>query len=183
MKENAGAEGIVEVDVVGVGWGALEGAEDVEEVEGKEKPGVVLDVGRVAVAVFGSVVATGAGVNANGDAALVAAGAAVPSICASTGEGDAGVRVIVGTVKVFAPVAEVGRGSMDFETSTCAFFCSCILARILAIASASRSCFSHFEKPRKPGRVGLSARPAKWEDTVELDEATRRPRLGCDWDC
>lgn len=36
------------------------------------------------------------------------------------------------------------------------FFCSCNLALILAIASASKSCFSHFENIRKPFRVGLS---------------------------
>jgi hypothetical protein len=41
-----------------------------------------------------------------------------------------------------------------------AFFCSSNLALIFAMASASRSCFSHFEKVLKPPlRIGLSLIP------------------------
>lgn len=80
----------------------------------------------------------------------------------SIGEGEAGVKVIEGTVKVCARDSEVIAlvgCSLPFTASP--FFCSCILALILAIASASRSCFSHFENPRKPDRVGLSVTPTK----------------------
>jgi hypothetical protein len=45
---------------------------------------------------------------------------------------------------------------IDFAASGVALFCSCNLALIFAIASASKSCFSHFENIRKPLRVGLS---------------------------
>lgn len=80
----------------------------------------------------------------------------------STGEGEAGVKVMEGTVRVCARdsevIAPVGC-SLLFMVSP--FFCSCILALILAIASASRSCFSHFENPRKPDRVGLSVTPTR----------------------
>jgi hypothetical protein len=48
----------------------------------------------------------------------------------------------------------------DLGSDEDAFFCSCSLARIFAIASASKSCFSHFEKVLKPPlRVGLSIAP------------------------
>lgn len=54
-----------------------------------------------------------------------------------------------------------------------AFFCSCSLALIFAIASASKSCFSHFENVLNPPlRVGLSIPP--WGRGLYAD-ATRRP--------
>ena len=90
-KENAGAAGAVVA-----GWGAL------ERVEGRVNPGGAQDVGKL-VADFGSVVATGTGVKENDDGALASVDATLLSTFVSTGEGDAGVSVIVGTVKVFAP--------------------------------------------------------------------------------
>jgi hypothetical protein len=48
----------------------------------------------------------------------------------------------------------------DLGSEEDAFFCSCNLALIFAMASASKSCFSHFEKVLKPPlRIGLSVPP------------------------
>jgi len=48
----------------------------------------------------------------------------------------------------------------DLGSDEDAFFCSCNLARIFAIASASKSCFSHLEKVLKPPlRAGFSIIP------------------------
>lgn len=92
VKENAGA--------VVAGWGAPEEVEGIEEVDGRVNPGAALDIGKL-VAGFG--VTTGTGVKENGDGTLVSVDVTLLSTFASTGEGDAGVSVIVGTVKVFAP--------------------------------------------------------------------------------
>lgn len=96
-KENAGAAGAVVA-----GWGALVRVKGAEEVEGRVNPGAAQDVGKL-VADFGSVVATGTGVKENDDGALASVDVTLLSTFASTGEGDAGVSVIVGTVKVFEP--------------------------------------------------------------------------------
>lgn len=76
--------------------------------------------------------------------------------------GGGGVNVMMGTAGALGPssgaVALVG-SSKAFDCGISPFFCSSIRARILAIASASRSCFSHFENARNPGRDGPSATP------------------------
>ncbi|EGO28119.1 hypothetical protein SERLADRAFT_462642, partial [Serpula lacrymans var. lacrymans S7.9] len=99
-----------------------------------------------------------------------------------TGVGAGAVNKGVGTAAL-APnsgaVTLVG-SSPAFFWGPDSFFCSCTLARIFAIASASRSCFSHFEN-RDERRVGLSPTPPKSAGVGRLyDEATRRPGTFCD---
>ncbi|KAG1755385.1 hypothetical protein EDB19DRAFT_1611463, partial [Suillus lakei] len=92
--------------------------------------------------------------------------------------GGGGVNVIMGTAGALGPssgaVALVG-SSKAFDCEISPFFCSSIRARILAIASASRSCFSHFENARNPGRDGPSATPGINGGVWIFEEATRRP--------
>jgi hypothetical protein len=92
--------------------------------------------------------------------------------------GGGGVNVMMGTAGALGPssgaVALVGR-SKAFDCGVSPFFCSSIRARILAIASASRSCFSHFENARNPGRDGPSATPGINGGVWIFEEATRRP--------
>jgi hypothetical protein len=66
---------------------------------------------------------------------------------------------------------------MDLASGV-AFFWSCNFALILAIASASKSCFSHFENIRKPLRVGLSL--ATTESKGAKADTTRRLGAGCE---
>lgn len=84
----------------------------------------------------------------------------VPEDVAVDAAGGGGVNVMMGTIGALGPssgaVVLVGSSEI-FPCGVSAFFCSSIRARILAIASASRSCFSHFENARNPGREGPSA--------------------------
>lgn len=153
-KEREGVDGGA---VVGAGRGIIGVAvEDAGVALGKtEKPDAAAVLG---VEVVTSVLAAESCPKENEGADLASAVTGFPS----TGEGEAGVKVIAGTDRVCARdsevIAPVGC-SLLFKASP--FFCSCILALILAIASASRSCFSHFENPRKPDRVGLSVTPTR----------------------
>jgi hypothetical protein len=61
----------------------------------------------------------------------------------------------------------------DLGSEDEAFFCSCNLALIFAIASASKSCFSHFEKVLYP-RVGLSLAAVPPGANGLYADATRR---------
>lgn len=145
-----------------------------EVAQGVEKP----EVAPVALrAGFDSGAGEGVG---RDEVALTSVGATWLSAFASAGVGGAGVRMIDGTNRVLVLDSEVAAllGSpLVCAASACPLFCSCILARILAIASASRSCFSHLENERKLDRVGLSAGPASIGDA---EDVTRRVRLGCD---
>lgn len=69
----------------------------------------------------------------------------------------------------------------DLVPDNPAFFCSCNFALILAIASASKSCFSHFENVRKPLlRVGLSPPPDPPCGKGLYADAIRRPGADCE---
>jgi hypothetical protein len=154
-------------------------------VEDSEKLGEAVAVGAV-VAFVESVVPRGVA-NENVEVVdLLSVAEGFSSDFASVRGEGAGVNVMVGMVSGLArssgAVTLVGI-SLRFGGGVWAFFCSSIFARILASASASRSCFSHFEKPRKPGRVGLPVTLESIGVTTIPDEATRRPSVGCDCDC
>lgn len=100
--------------------------------------------------------------------------------------GGGGVNVMMGTAEALGPssgaVALVG-SSKAFDCGVSPFFCSSIRVRIFAIASASRSCFSHFENARNPGRDGPSATPGINGGVCIFEEATRRPVVTCGKGC
>lgn len=100
--------------------------------------------------------------------------------------GGGGVNVMMGTAEALGPssgaVALVG-SSKAFDCGASPFFCSSIRVRIFAIASASRSCFSHFENARNPGRDGPSATPGINGGICIFEEATRRPVVACGKGC
>jgi hypothetical protein len=100
--------------------------------------------------------------------------------------GGGGVNVMMGTAGALEPssgaVALVG-SSKAFDCGVSPFFCSSIRARIFAIASASRSCFSHFENARNPGRDGPSTTPGINSGVCVFEEATRRPVEACGKGC
>jgi len=120
--------------------------------------GVVLDA--AAAVAFEASVLDGVGPNENAGGAGFAS--APGGACTAVVVGGGGVNVMMGMIEFFGPssgavtFAEI---SDTFFDGVSTFFCSSILARILAIASASRSCFSHFENARNPGREGISATP------------------------
>lgn len=95
--------------------------------------------------------------------------------------GGGGVNVMMGTVEALGPNSGAVALVETFD-GVSAFFCSSILARILAIASASRSCFSHFENARNPGREGTSTTLVNG-GACEFEEATRRPVGPCGKGC
>lgn len=95
--------------------------------------------------------------------------------------GGGGVNVMMGTVEAFGSNPGAVALVETFD-GVSAFFCSSILARILAIASASRSCFSHFENARNPGREGTSTALVNG-GACEFEEATRRPVGPCGKGC
>lgn len=113
-------------------------------------------------------------------------GAGFASVPPDVDAAGGGVSVMMGAAGALGPssgaVALVGR-SKTFDCGVTPFFCSSIRARILAIASASRSCFSHFENARNPGRDGPSATPGINGGVWIFEEATRRPVVACGKGC
>lgn len=113
-------------------------------------------------------------------------GAGFASVPPDVDAAGGGVSVMMGAAGALEPssgaVALVGR-SKAFDCGVSPFFCSSIRARILAIASASRSCFSHFENARNPGRDGPSATPGINRGVWIFEEATRRPVVACGKGC
>lgn len=171
--EVGGTYAVVGAGVVGgcvAGWpsenfGAADtvcGADTVNGLEvleaGAETAGVTLAGAAVdaAVEIFEASVLDGVGPNENAGGAAFAS---VPEGAGAAGVvGGGGVNVMMGIVGALGPSSgAVALGVILDGVS--ALFCSNILARILAIASASRSCFSHFENARNPGREGTSATP------------------------